>query len=152
MYAPTPPLHAAIPSMTHSAMSETAMSSVSTSMAPMLLPEQEQYFKSVQRQYNHMEKQQLQIHQQQQEYVKPTKRSKKSMRKSRMKNKGNGIGFNRNMDSMQNRAYQSDASVASYASSHSNKSATNNGNDDSSILGSFTSMAFGYIMGGPTPQ
>jgi len=162
MYAPTPPLHAQMPSMTRQmsdvGLTSSAMSSVSTS-TPMLLPEQEQYFKSVQRQYNHMEQQQQQLHdlqhqqqmqQQQSSYVKP-KRSKK-IRKSRgMKNNNGKI----RMDSMQHRAYQSDASVASYTSSHSSNSRAkvdNNATNDSSILGSFTSMAFGYILGAPTPQ
>jgi len=159
MYTPTPPLHAQIPSMT----SVDDMSSVSlpNTSTPMLLPEQEQYFKSVQRQYNHMEQQQRQLHdmqhqqqmqQRQSSYVKqPIAKRGKKMRKSRMKNTGN-----MRMDSMQRRAYQSsDASVASYTSSHSSKSrakADNNATNDSSILGSFTSMAFGYILGAPTPQ
>ena len=97
-----------------------------------------------------MQQQQQQQQQQQSMPYMKAKRSKK-MRKTGTNYEGKSIILNRNMDSLQHRAYQSDVSVSS---SHSNKSKKEEKNpNDSSIIGSFTSMAFGYIMGsGTTPQ
>merc|ERR1712087_941190 len=139
----TPPInamnaHVVMPSMTKQ-MSHTSLNSSfdhqnaqpsNDQSAHSLTAQQEQYFNNVQMHYNNMEQQQHKHQQQPLQYVRPKKKNKKMRRHRKI---SSDIGAS---------AYQSDASRAtSVVSPESLKK-----EDDSSIIGSFTSMAFGYIM------